>query len=656
MATYSGIGCYEDVIAMEAAGAPELPNSTYELIKQGAARNSLAPALTFFLHVDEHKNPETWSYQALLENIHQTANFLHSIGADKETVIAYILPNLPETHFIIWGGQATGIVAAINPLLEPDAIADLLNAAGASILFTLAPFPDSDLFAKVSQILSHVDSIQHLVLVNLCDRVRGERKQVAQELQQQEILRSYGSGPLNRQIPKHIAVHDFADAISTQVKDKLNSARQFSASDYSSFFCTGGTTGAPKIAVRTHGNEVANAWSASQFFGSDVTVPRKVFCGLPLFHVNAVLVTGLLPFSIGGHVILGTPQGYRGEGVISRFWELVEHHQIHSFSGVPTLFANLMQVPIEERNISSLEYALCGAAPMPIEVFRRFQETTGVKILEGYGLTEGTCVSSVNPPHGEQRSGSIGLRIPGQRMKTVLLDEQQRYVRDCDVDEVGVIIISGPNVFSGYKDTVQNQHIWIEMDDNLPWLNTGDLGRQDAQGYFWLTGRKKEIIIRGGHNIDPACIEEVLHQHHAVQLAAAVGRPDPLVGELPVAYVQLKPQASVSVGQLMAFVKEQMVERAAIPKHIHIVDTIPLTVVGKIFKPALRHLEIRNALTSSLRETGLNNFTLKVCEDKTLGITIIVKLDDDSDRERAELVLGLYPFHFSLIETNLDVA
>ncbi|MCL1089119.1 acyl-CoA synthetase [Shewanella profunda] len=648
MQTYSGIGCYEDVLAMEAAGKPELPASTYDMIRQGAARDPHAPALTFFLQADEHKDPETWTYQALLEQIHQTANFLHKLGADKDTVIAYILPNLPETHFIIWGGQATGIVAAINPLLEPEAMADLLNAAGASILVTLAPFPGTDLFAKVSQMLPKVRGIRHLVLVNLCDRVRGAKKQGAKELQQMEVLRLCGSGLLSSRLPAQILVHDFAEAIDSQTKDKLNSARVFSSSDYSSYFCTGGTTGAPKIAVRTHGNEVANAWSASQFFGSDTAKPRKVFCGLPLFHVNAVLVTGLLPFSIGGQVILGTPQGYRGEGVVSRFWELVEHHQINSFSGVPTLYASLMQVPIGDRDISSLDYALCGAAPMPVEVFRRFQDITGVKILEGYGLTEGTCVSSVNPLRGERRPSSIGLRVPGQQMKTVLLDEQQHYVRDCVTEEVGVIVISGPNVFSGYKIAEQNQHLWVQMDDGQLWLNTGDLGRQDAEGYFWLTGRKKELIIRGGHNIDPSSIEEVLHQHPAVQVAAAVGRPDPQVGELPVAYVQLKPGASTTVSELMEFAKQQIVERAAVPKQIQIVDAIPLTAVGKIFKPALKHLEIRNALSASLREAGLEHFNLDVSEDKTLGISLLVQLESSNDKAQAEQVLGQYPFHFKL--------
>ena len=189
--------------------------------------------------------------------------------------------------------------------------------------------------------------------------------------------------------------------------------------------------------------------------------------------------------------MLGTPQGYRGEGVIARFWEIVEHYKINFFSGVPTLYASLMQVPIGGRNISSLKYGLCGAAPMPVELIRSFQSATGLEILEGYGLTEAVCVSSLNPPAGEKRAGSIGLRLPGQQMKAVLLDEKGDYKRDCAVDEVGLLVVSGPNVFLGYSRAENDKGLWLDCGDGRNWLNTGDLGRQDADGYFWLRDGKR---------------------------------------------------------------------------------------------------------------------------------------------------------------------
>ncbi len=643
-----GIASLKDVLEIEASQTLNLPSSTYEMIRLGAAIDPKASALSFFLQVDDHKTPEVWTYQSFLESVNQTANFFAGLGVDKDKVVAYILPNLPETHFVVWGGQAAGIVAAINPLLEPEAIAELLNAAGVSVLVTLSPFPGTDLFEKVSKVLPQVPSIEHLVLVNLCDRVRGLKKLPAKILQASEVYRYYGFSGLKSIVPESIDIHDFGRSITAKNKRKLDFDRVIDPNDYSSFFCTGGTTGTPKIAMRTHRNEVSNAWSASQILGDGVSSDKTMFCGLPLFHVNGVLVTGLVPFSKGAHVVLGTPQGYRGEGVVSRFWEIVERHKINFFSGVPTLYASLLDIPIGTRNISSLEYGLCGAAPMPVEVFSRFQENTGLKILEGYGLTEATCVSSTNPPKGERRLGSIGLRTPGQMMKAVILDDAQEYQRDCRVDEVGVIAISGPNVFSGYKVSEQNKCLWIDTGDGRKWLNSGDLGRQDAEGYFWLTGRKKELIIRGGHNIDPATIEEPLHRHPSVMVAAAVGRPDVRAGELPVAYVQLKPEMSVDSSELLDFASEQISERAAVPKSIHIIDEMPLTGVGKIFKPELKKREIKDAISSSISLVGITIGNVSVEDDKTKGMTVSVSLMNKADEEEVRSILGRFPFSFSI--------
>jgi fatty-acyl-CoA synthase len=427
----------------------------------------------------------------------------------------------------------------------------------------------------------------------------------------------------------------------------------------SSHFCTGGTTGLPKIAMRRHGNEVANAWNAGQFLGESIGPGKTIFCGLPLFHVNAAMVTGLLAFSRGAHVVLGTPQGYRGEGVVKRFWGIVEHYRINFFSGVPTLYGSLLDIPVSEHDISSLEYGLCGAAPMPVELLRTFQHRTGIRILEGYGLTEGTCVSSVNPPLGERKVGSIGLRLPGQPMKAVVIDENGRYVRDCVADEVGQLVISGPNVFVGYTRPEQNSGIWMELGDRRRWLNTGDLGRSDPDGYFWLTGRKKELIIRGGHNIDPAAIEEPLHRHPAVQIAAAVGRPDMHAGELPVAYVQLKPGTTATEAELAEFLRHEINERAALPKAIRILTAMPLTGVGKIFKPALKRRETEEALRSALAEAGVAGATVSILDDTSRGISLHVELPDLALEALATAALGRFPFAFSVsvaggAQSNLD--
>ncbi|RZT97797.1 acyl-CoA synthetase [Rivibacter subsaxonicus] len=626
----SGIASIADVLAVESEHDGLLPNSTYEMIGAAARAHPDAPALSFFLRVEDHARPEVWNYEALFSRITATANFLHELGVASEEVVAFVLPNLPQTHLAIWGGQAAGIAFAINPMLEPTAIAELLDAGQAKVLITLAPVPGMDLWSRLRPLLGRVSSLRHVVLVDLAGQAQAAGSPEA----------GVGAGQFE--------VHDFAQGLARQPVDRLTGGRVIRPGDRSSYFCTGGTTGAPKIAMRTHANEIANAWSVGQFLGDGISAGKTLFCGLPLFHVNGVLVTGLLPFSRGAHVILGTPSGYRGDGVIKHFWQLVEHHRINFFSGVPTVYAALMQQPTQGRDLGSLEYGLCGAAPMPVELMRAFQDSTGLKILEGYGLTEGTCVSTCNPPLGERRTGSIGLRLPLQAMKAVVLDDVGAYVRDCTVGEPGVLVISGPNVFAGYRDPDQDKGLWLELNDGRRWLNTGDLGRQDADGCFYLTGRKKELIIRGGHNIDPASIEEPLHRHPDVQIAAAVGRPDVHAGELPVAYVQLKPGARVTEDELLSFAREQITERAAMPKAIKLVAAMPLTGVGKIFKPELRLREIADALRTALHDAGAPASRLEVVNDPRLGIRVEVAVAGSATAAVAREVLGRFPFRFEV--------
>lgn len=630
-----GVATQADVDAIEARGLPtDLPDSTYEAIRRAAIAHPQSPALSFFLTAKDHATPRTWSYQQFLTEITRTANVFHKLGADKDSVIALVLPNLPETHFVIWGGQATGIIAAVNPMLEAEAIAELLVALNARILVTLTPVGEADLWSRLRPYLSRVHSLRDVLLVGMAEQVGSARRV---ELAQREG------------VSERFSIHDFAAASRGQPGDRLLSDRRIDPEDHSSYFCTGGTTGMPKVAMRRHRNEVANAWSVGQVLGDAIGPGKNIFCGLPLFHVNGALVTGLLPFSRGAHVVLGTPQGYRGTGVIESFWSIVERHRIHFFSAVPTVYGALLQVPRGDTLLDTLQFGICGAAPMPRELLDRFQRETGVRILEGYGLTEATCASSINPPQGQRKVGSIGLRIPGQPMKAVIVDSAGRYQRDAADDEPGVLVVSGPNVFAGYLREEQNQGLWLDLGDSRRWLNTGDLARRDADGYFWLTGRTKELIIRGGHNIDPAAIEQPLYAHPAVQLAAAVGRPDAHAGELPVAYVQLKPHHQADEAELLAHLIKRIPERAAMPKSIVVIDRMPLTPVGKIFKPELKRLQIESALLLALQDAGVQVQSIHVETDpREQSVCAKVTLTQADLEPIAEAVLGRFPFSYRI--------
>ena len=454
-----------------------LPASTYEAIQQGAGIKSDKIALQFFLQGSGFYDAVFYTYRDLLGLITQTANMFYDLGIGKDDVVSMILPNLPQAFFTIWGAEAAGIVNPINPMLEPQEMADIMNAAGTKLLVTLAPFPGIDTWPKVASIADQVPSLQTILRVNLVNYLT-----ILNKLAVKWLVFRGDKGPKPR-----AQVLDFVTRARRYTTERLVSDRQIQPDDIASYFCTGSRTGTPKLAQHTHFNELFDAWSAAETIS--MTADKIVFCGLPLFHVNGVIVTGLIPWMRGASVVLGPPFGYRAEGVIPNFWRIVDYYKINFFSAVPAVYSALLNVPVEDADITTLEFAICGAAPLPAEVFHQFEERTNSRILEGYGLTEGACLSSVNPLAGERRVGSIGLRLPYQEMRVVALGKDGNYSRDCQADEIGHVVLRGPNVFKGYKEEAHKQSVWIDTGDGRgQWFNTGDRGRQDAQGYFWLSG------------------------------------------------------------------------------------------------------------------------------------------------------------------------
>lgn len=540
--------------------------STYDIFKQKAQQHGDRPALTFLLQGNAEEQAHRYNYQQLFEKITQTANALHKLGVSKDDTVSMLLPNLPHTHFTIWGSEAAGIFNPINPLLEVEHIAAILNEAQSKVLITLAPFPGTELWQKAEQISKLVPSLTHILTVDMANFLP------------QDLAQAITS---EREPYLNDMVLDFDLAIAACNNNSLDSGRQIHHHDIASYFHTGGTTGTPKLAPHTHLNELASVWQMSA--GLVIKDKSVSLTGLPLFHVNAVFVTGLATWSQGAEALIASPQGYRNPSVIKDFWRIVEKYQVSYFSCVPTILSGLLEVPIGDNDVSSLDFCLCGAAPLATELIRKFEANTGLVILEGYGQTEGTCASTASPFNGERPVGSVGLPLAYMKIRIVEVDGNGQWLRDCDTNESGAIAISGPTVFKGYKQAAQNQGQWVQDG----WFNTGDLGRLDENGYLWLTGRSKDLIIRGGHNIDPQMIEEVFYTHPAVAEAVAIGKPDKRVGEVPIVYVQKK--SPVTEAELIAFAQDKLAERAAVPKEVHFIEAMPVTAVGKIFKPDLRN-------------------------------------------------------------------
>jgi len=347
-----------------------------------------------------------------------------------------------------------------------------------------------------------------------------------------------------------------------------------------------------------------------------------VLGGLPLFHVNALIVTGIAPMFSGARVVWPGPAGYRDKALYTRFWQIVEHYQIAAMSAVPTVYGTLAQVPVDA-DISTLRLPIVGASPLPSSVREDFADRTGRRLLEGYGLTEATCASTWTRP-GEERPGSVGRALPGQQVKAVRIGRDGSWT-DCAPGETGVLVIGGAAVFAGYVTDPCPGGSRVGRDGAVRdgWLNTGDLGRVDADGFVYLAGRAKDLIIRGGHNIDPQVIEEALLAHPAVAAAAAVGRPDRHSGEVPVAYVVPAAPGRFDEADLLAWAGTAIGEPAARPKHIYPIDAIPVTEVGKHFKPALAADAAARAITDALAEAGLTDARATAAyEDGRLVVTV----------------------------------
>lgn len=549
------------------------------MLRASAARAPGDPALIWLPNGRADDAAETVSFAELEARVIAAANLFHLHGARPDAAVSILLPNLPETHYALWGGSLAGVANPVNPLLRPQQIAAIMAAAGSRILVTGAPGIAYDVAEKAEAVRALYPALETVI--------------------------SVGAG-----------AESFTAACAAQPRDRLVSGRRIAGDDVSVYFHTGGTTGTPKLAQQTHWNQVFMAWTVG--FVAGLTRDDRILTGLPLFHANAAVATGLGGMFSGAASILAGQQGYRDKGMMADFWGIVERHGATLFSCVPTILASLLETLPDGRDISSLRFALCGAAPMPVPLFEAFEAKTGLNILELYGMTEGAALSTANPRDGERRIGSIGLRLPYQGVRPAILDGDGCYIRDCADDEAGHLLLAGPNLFPGYRQAERNAGIWPQPG----WLDSGDLARRDADGYVWLLGRAKDLIIRAGHNIDPAMIEEALHRHPEVELAAAVGRPDAYAGEVPVAYVALAPGATVTAEALRDFAREAVAERPAAPAEVIVVDAIPVTAVGKIFKPALRQDAARRALAAALDGTGA---AVEVTLDERRGMVAQVR-------------------------------
>ncbi|WP_412564002.1 acyl-CoA synthetase [Thalassobius sp. MITS945101] len=618
-----GFASVQDTIALENEMPWEdrdVPVTFYELLTRTKDRHGNGKAITFQLLSGPKDKAETLTWNELHARTCQVANMFRDLGIGEQDVVACILPNCTETLLTIFGGAIAGIINPINPLLEPEQIAAILRETGAKVVVTLKAFPKTDVAQKTAEAVRHAPGVHTVLEIDLNRYLTPPKSFIV---------------PLIR--PKNPGNHhaDVLDFNKTAKKYPTSLSFADSSEDrVAAYFHTGGTTGMPKVAQHRYSGMVYNGWLGATLL---FTNEDNVICPLPMFHVFACHVIMMSAISAGTHVVFPTPAGYRGDGVFDNFWKLIERWQITFIITVPTAISAMMQRPVDA-DISSVKTSFSGSAPLPLELFKRFEEASGVTIVEGYGLTEATCLVSCNPPTGGKKVGSIGIRFPYSDVR--IFKEVNGEPVECGPDEVGEICVSSPGVYAGntYTEADKNANLY----HHGKYLRTGDLGRIDAENYLWITGRAKDLIIRGGHNIDPAEIEEALLAHHDVAMAGAIGQPDAHSGELPCAYVELVEGASVTGAELLEHCKVHVHERAAIPKYVEVLDELPKTAVGKVFKPDLRKSAITRIYNAALEEAKLNAQVVEVTDDKKRGLVAHVKRTGVVHDEGVGHVLGAF--------------
>lgn len=529
-----------------------LPADTvYECI---AASATAAPDKAAIIHMKSGDVTDTVSvsYRDLVAGIEKAA-CLFSDAADGETpVVSCIVPLHPEGLIAVWGAGTVGIANPINPFLDATGVASIMNSVKANILVMGTSQFGAGAWDRLDEIAAAVPTLKKVFLIGDTDDERS-----------------------------------FGKALEAQSTAGFSALKRRRGDEDSVYMPTGGTTGAPKIVRHSQDKHLIDAWLMGGLFGA--SEDEVVAQGMPHFHVGGLVAASLRAVLFGQTILILTPDGFRNPGVVGGFWTIMKSFKVTSVIATPATAAALLAAPGSDHEGHSIRSFGCGGSTVPVELLRSFHKRFGLYLRELWGMTEFHGVTTGHPDHGgEPAIGSVGKPFAFHAVKAINI-EDGKFAGEVPLGSEGIIVVKGACVGKGYVDSRANEEFFVKgMPDGEVWANTGDLGSMDGEGHVWIHGRAKDLIVRGGHKIDPKVIEEALQFHPAVQVSAAIGRPDARRGEMPIAYVQLKAGANVSPDELIALCQEKISERAAVPVEIIPLPAMPMTAVGKIAKPQLR--------------------------------------------------------------------
>ena len=575
--------------------------SLYQLFDSTAQLHPDRRALTVLTGKARENGQVSLTHLELLVDISRSANLFRSYGITPGgPTVAFLCPILPQVFPALLGAQVAGVASSINFLLNETAIADLLEAQGAGVLVIPSESADTAIWQKAKNVAARVRSLRKIL-------VMGE----------------------NRGLEDRFV--NFDDAIAAS-RNSLEFEPSADRDLVCALFHTGGTTGRPKLVRLTHGNQIHAAWSFAQVHGIDEH--DVALNGFPLFHVGGTMTVGLSVLAAGGHVVIPSPYSLRSPEAIREYWHTVARFRATIVSGVPTSIAALAEVPIGSCDVGTVRMALTGGSVLPKAISDRFQARTGIRLFETYGMTETAAAIAFNPGLGEPLQGSVGFRAPFAKTRIVPLGDADMR-GECPPLNSGLVLAKGPQVFPGYVDPRHNAGV-LTGDQ---WIVTGDVGYLTPDQRLVLTGREKDLIVRSGHNIDPAAIEDVANAFPGVQMSSAVGMPDAYAGEVPILFVVPSPNQTIDAARLREFLESNVNEPPARPRRIVQLDALPVTAVGKIFKPALRDLAVQEKVRTEIERifgAGVKA-DIEVDKDDKLNTLVRVSVVSGDEKLVAEL-------------------
>jgi fatty-acyl-CoA synthase len=513
-----------------------------------------------------------------------------------------LLPVCPAAIVAIWGAAACGIAEPLNLLFTREAIIAQLNAVKAKLLLAPPPGMPGGLYEKIEGLLRDVPSLRRIVVVPLDGRIAFDS----------EVLQP-----------------------DPAWRDDYGKSRDGSEADRVAVMLpTGGTTGHPKVARLTNRAMVAS--SVSSRMALDYRKGDRAMISLPLFHVGGLFVGVGAGLSAGATMVIPGPAGARDPALVTNFWRIIEKHRLTHAGNVPTTLGALADIPVGGSDISSLRVTPTGASICPPEIERRYLATWGGPCVQQvYGMTELAGAITHDVAGVKPRPESVGTQNP--LVELAILAGGKLHGPPWP-SPVGELLTKGPQVFPGYVDRKQSEDAFFDG-----WLRTGDICRIDADGFVYIMGRAKDVIIRGGHNIDPRAIEDAALAFPGVALAAAVGRPDAYAGEVPMLFVSAQPGVHLDREALAAFVQDNIPEPPARPRAVSVIAEMPVTPVGKIFKPKLREIAAAEAARELLATEGLaKDVNVEAITDPSRGLFLRVKAAPDK-AVAAERLLKKFP-------------